>query len=146
MHLVEPHTDKTREKSVYDFIPIDPDTGFPSVSNDNVSLCKHYFEVKTEVLSADATKLNIYDRASVGNEYDVLIRKSRPYRSMSETSNYSHLGDITCSVTAEENSRGHETIATNHVYAILVPCDSEHFHYIEEERNATYTTIRQAIP
>ena len=102
-----------------------------------------YAEASTTEISDDGTKLNIYDRTSISpeTEYDVLSRKSVPDRSMSETSNYSHLGDIICVNGTDESEHEHrqEQVQTNHVYYILLPVDSEQFQVVDEEHSVTGT-------
>ena len=102
-----------------------------------MSLSERYSEVKTKDFSTNDTKLNIYDRTSPENEYDILSRDSTPCRSMSETSNYSHLGDFTCSIPGEVHTQAPEQIQTIHIYAVLLPVDSEQLRIIEEDHRIT---------
>lgn len=130
-HLVANDSNTSPEKSVYDFIPIDPETGFPSISGNSISSCDGHSERDVQEIDEQTAKLNIYDRTSCVNEYDVLNRRPKPCRSVSETSNYSHLGELGSVVTSEADTKNGDVV--NHEYAILMPCDTGHFQFVEEE-------------
>ena len=91
---------------------------------------------KQEIKEHD-TKLNIYSRTSQDNDntYDVLKTNSKPYRSQSETSNYSHLGELGYSPVTPSASEENITRKdiTKHVYAILVPCDTGNVQILEQD-------------
>lgn len=132
-HLVTNDSDVGQQKSVYDFIPIDPETGFPSVSGESIPSCESHIHKNILATEEQTAKLNIYNRTSCDSEYDVLNRRPKPCRSMSETSNYSHLSAIGCPALSEESTRNCEVVS--HVYAVLIPCETGHFQCAEEEKS-----------
>ena len=136
-HLVasDAATSCSQERSVYDFIPVDPETGFPSLPHDddiieNTKKDNNFLEVDEK-----DTKLNIYNRPiyDVDNSYDVLRANTKTCRSQSETSTYSHLGDILPGAlsVSEDDMKRNDRI--NHEYAVLVPCDTKDFQIQDED-------------
>ena len=120
---------------MYDFIPVDPETGFPSLPHENDILENTKEDNYFLKVDEKDTKLNIYNRTiyDVDNSYDVLRANTKTCRSQSETSTYSHLGDILPGAlsVSEDDMERHDR--TKHVYAVLVPCDTTDFQIQDED-------------